>query len=57
MGTPGSQPLADGISASNDLQASLSRLSSGTFENGNLNFNPIPSSPDDVRELSYILFA
>lgn len=49
IGTPGSQQLGDGISGTGDLQASLSRLSSASFENGSLNFNTIQSSPDDVR--------
>jgi hypothetical protein len=48
IGTPGSQQLADTLPP-NDLQASLSRLPSGTFENGNLSFNTMQSSPDDVR--------
>ncbi|KXN87543.1 Pumilio domain-containing protein C6G9.14 [Leucoagaricus sp. SymC.cos] len=47
LGTPGVKQLVDGIPGPNDLQASLSRLPSGTFENGSLNFNTIQPSPDD----------
>ncbi|KAF5356163.1 hypothetical protein D9756_003987 [Leucocoprinus leucothites] len=47
IGTPSSQQLAEGLQGSNGLQASLSRLPSGTFENGGMNFNTMQSSPDD----------
>ncbi|KAF9454952.1 pumilio-family RNA binding protein [Macrolepiota fuliginosa MF-IS2] len=45
IGTPGSQQLGD--AGTGDIQASLSRLSSASFENGNLNFNTVQTSPDD----------
>jgi len=46
IGTPGSQHVADAFSGSNDLQASLTRMSSN---NGGLSFNAIQPGPDEVR--------
>lgn len=54
IGTPSSQQPGDSISGASDIQASLSRLPSATFENGSLNYN-IHSSPDDVCGLSLTL--
>lgn len=52
IGTPNSQQF-DNIPSAGEIQASLSRLPSGNFENNNLNYNNVHSSPDDVCRLSF----
>jgi hypothetical protein len=44
IGTPGSQQLGDGLSNVSEIQASLSRLSPGSYEG----YSNLQSSPDDV---------
>jgi len=49
----GSHALADSAISASDLQASLSRLSPGQYENGSLTFSSIQAGLDDSLQVSF----
>jgi hypothetical protein len=53
IGTPGSQQVGEGMPTPIDLQASLSRLSSASYEGGALNFNNISPNREEVMRFTF----